>query len=100
MRRKYYFLRSFQSRRSSTHKGFKEHIPAESWERIRTYLLDDPKEATKIRGARVFVSTLQTLELCYEQFSPAAFDLIITDECQRSIYNKFSDILTYFDAVK
>lgn len=37
-------------------KGFKEHIPHESRERIRTYLLDDPKEATKIRGARVLVS--------------------------------------------
>lgn len=81
-------------------KGFKEHIPNESRERIRTYLLNDPKEATKIRGARVLVSTLQTLELCYEQFSPAAFDLIVTDECHRSIYNKFSDILAYFDAVQ
>lgn len=81
-------------------KGFKEHIPNESRERIRTYLLDDPKEATKIRGARILVSTLQTLELCYEQFSPAAFDLIVTDECHRSIYNKFSDILAYFDAVQ
>ncbi len=81
-------------------KGFKEHIPNESRERIRTYLLDDPKEATKIRGARILVSTLQTLELCYEQFSPAAFDLIVTDECHRSIYNKFSDILAYFDAIQ
>lgn len=81
-------------------KGFKEHIPNESRERIRTYLLDDVAEATKIRGARVLVSTLQTLELCYEKFSPAAFDLIITDECHRSIYNKFSDILAYFDAIQ
>lgn len=81
-------------------KGFKDHIPNESRERIRTYLLDDPKEKTKIRGARVLVSTLQTLELCFEKFSPAAFDLIITDECHRSIYNKFSDILAYFDAVQ
>jgi type I restriction enzyme R subunit len=81
-------------------KGFKAFIPDESRERIRTYLLDDDKEATKIRGARVLVSTLQTLELCYEKFSPAAFDLVITDECHRSIYNKFSDILAYFDAIQ
>lgn len=81
-------------------KGFKEHIPAESRERIRTFLLDDPKEKSKITGARILVSTLQTLELCYDQFSPAEFDLIITDECHRSIYNKFSDILAYFDAVQ
>lgn len=81
-------------------KGFKDHVPNESRERIRTYLLDDPKEETKIRGARILVSTLQTLELCYDKFSPAAFDLIIADECHRSIYNKFSDILAYFDAVQ
>jgi type I restriction enzyme R subunit len=81
-------------------KGFKEHIPAESRERIRTYILNDPKEAFKIRGARVLVSTLQTLELCYEQFSLAAFDLIVTDECHRSIYNKLSSILAYFDAIQ
>lgn len=81
-------------------KGFKAFIPDESRERIRTYLLDDEKEETKIRGARILVSTLQTLELCFEKFSPAAFDLIVTDECHRSIYNKFSDILAYFDAVQ
>lgn len=81
-------------------KGFKEHIPQESRQRIRTFLLDDPKEKSKITGARILVSTLQTLELCYDQFSPAEFDLIITDECHRSIYNKFSDILAYFDAVQ
>jgi type I restriction enzyme R subunit len=81
-------------------KGFKQHIPAESRERIRTWYLDDPAEKTKIDGARVLVSTLQTLEICYEQFSPAHFDVIITDECHRSIYNKFSDILAYFDAMQ
>lgn len=81
-------------------KGFKEHIPAESRERIRTFLLNDEKEKAKIRGARILVSTLQTLELCYDKFSPAAFDVIISDECHRSIYNKFSDILAYFDAIQ
>ena len=80
--------------------GFKVHLPHESRERIRTGLLKDPVEATKIHGARILVSTLQTLELCYEEFSPGAFDLIISDEAHRSIYNKFSDILAYFDAIQ
>ncbi len=80
--------------------GFKVHLPHESRERIRTGLLKDPVELTKIRGARILVSTLQTLELCYKEFSPAAFDLIISDEAHRSIYNKFSDVLAYFDAVQ
>jgi len=72
--------------------GFKVFLPDESRTRIRTYDLK--------QEARIYVSTLQTLELCYEQFSPAFFDLIVTDECHRSIYNKFTDVLAYFDAVQ
>lgn len=72
--------------------GFKVFIPNESRTRIRTYNID--------KSARVYVSTLQTLEMCYEKFSPAEFDLIVTDECHRSIYNKYTDVLAYFDAVQ
>jgi len=72
--------------------GFKTHLPHEARGRIRTYAI--PIEA------RVFVSTLQTLEICYDKFTPADFDVIIADECHRSIYNKFTDVLAYFDAVQ
>lgn len=72
--------------------GFKTYLPNESRTRIRTYDVN--------KNVRVFVSTLQTLELCYEKFTPADFDLIISDECHRSIYNKFTDILAYFDAIQ
>ncbi len=72
--------------------GFKTHLPHEARGRIRTF--DIPTEA------RVFVSTLQTLEICYDKFTPADFDVIIADECHRSIYNKFTDVLAYFDAVQ
>lgn len=72
--------------------GFKQHLPNESRTRIRTYDLST--------DARVYVSTLQTLELCYNKFTPADFDVIISDECHRSIYNKFTDVLAYFDAVQ
>ena len=74
--------------------GFKTFLPYESRARIRTYDLDDAKRA------RICVSTLQTLEICYDKFTPADFDLIITDECHRSIYNKFTDVLAYFDAIQ
>jgi len=80
--------------------GFKVHLPDESRERVWSFLLNDPKERMRIHGARVLVSTLQTMEICYDKFSPADFDLIITDECHRSIYNKFTDVLAYFDAVQ
>jgi type I restriction enzyme, R subunit len=80
--------------------GFKVHLPNESRERIRTSMFADEKEKMKIKGARILVSTLQTLELCYDKFSPADFDLIVADECHRSIYNKYTDVLAYFDAVQ
>lgn len=32
-------------------------------------------------------------------FTPGHFDLIIVDEAHRSIYNKYKDIFTYFDAL-
>ncbi len=73
-------------------KGFKIHLPNEANTRIRTYAIN--------KNVRLFVSTLQTLDLCYSKFTPADFDLIISDECHRSIYNKFSDVLAYFDAVQ
>jgi type I restriction enzyme R subunit len=37
---------------------------------------------------------------CYEEFSPGFFDIIISDESHRSIYNKWKDVLTYFDGMK
>ena len=74
--------------------GFKTFLPNESRARVRTYDLEDAKRK------RICVSTLQTLEICYEKFTPADFDLIITDECHRSIYNKFTDVLAYFDGVQ
>ncbi len=72
--------------------GFKVYLPNEARTRIRSYNID--------KTARVYVSTLQTLEMCYEKFSPAEFDLIVTDECHRSIYNKYTDVLAYFDAIQ
>ncbi|MBI4931837.1 MAG: DEAD/DEAH box helicase family protein [Bacteroidetes bacterium] len=72
--------------------GFKVHLPNEARTRIRTFNID--------KTTRVYVSTLQTLELCYEKFNPAEFDLIVSDECHRSIYNKYTDVLAYFDAVQ
>ncbi|HJZ10597.1 MAG TPA: DEAD/DEAH box helicase family protein, partial [Acidobacteriota bacterium] len=74
--------------------GFKRHLPNELRKRIWS---DSTEEA---RRARVCVSTLQTLEQCHTKFNPADFDLIVTDECHRSIYNKFTDVLAFFDAVQ
>lgn len=57
-------------------------------------------------GARCIFSTYQTMMNLIDDandeegkiFSVGHFDLVICDEAHRSIYNKYKDIFTYFDA--
>jgi type I restriction enzyme, R subunit len=70
-------------------EGFKEHLPDEPATRIYTHKIE--------KTSRLYVSTLQTLNNCFHEFSPAFFDLIIFDEVHRSIFNKWNDVLQYFD---
>ena len=49
---------------------------------------------------RITVTTLQSMINVYRDYSAGYFDLIITDECHRSIYGKWSGILKYFDGVQ
>ncbi|RJP53898.1 MAG: type I restriction endonuclease [Anaerolineaceae bacterium] len=96
------FMRSNQARRilfvadrdalvdQAKEDGFEKFIPDEPCTRLRTYDLDTTK--------RLYAVTLQTLSNIFEQFSPAFFDLIIFDEVHRSIFNKFNEVLEYFDA--
>jgi len=67
-------------------------------------LTENKEDAT----ARVVFSTYQTMINCIDDtkdeqgnrmFTPGHFDLIIIDEAHRSIYNKYKDIFTYFDAL-
>ncbi|MBV6400000.1 MAG: hypothetical protein CNIPEHKO_00281 [Anaerolineales bacterium] len=95
------FMRSNQARRilfvadrdalvdQAKEDGFEKFIPHEPCARLRTYDLDTTK--------RLYAVTLQTLSNIFEQFSPAFFDLIVFDEVHRSIYNKFNEVLEYFD---
>jgi type I restriction enzyme R subunit len=70
--------------------GFKAFLPNEPRARIHTANIDTDK--------RLYVSTLQTMGRCYEKFSPGFFDLIIFDEAHRSIFNRFTEVIEYFDA--
>lgn len=49
---------------------------------------------------RVTITTLQSMINVYRGYSSGYFDLIISDECHRSIYGKWSGILKYFDGVQ
>ena len=70
--------------------GFKAHLPNEPRDRVYTYRIDKTK--------RLFVATEQTMNLCFEEFSPGFFDLIIFDEAHRSIFVRFTQVIDYFDA--
>ncbi len=70
--------------------GFKTFLPNEPRGRIFSRAIDPTK--------RLYAATLQTLSNCFEEFTPAFFDLIVFDEVHRSIFNKYDEILHYFDA--
>jgi type I restriction enzyme R subunit len=69
--------------------GFQKYLPDEPRTRLRSWEIET--------GNRLYVVTLQTLSNIFEQFSPAFFDLIIFDEVHRSIFNRYSEVLKYFD---
>ncbi len=52
------------------------------------------------RAKRITIATLQTMITEYRELSPGYFDLVITDECHRSIYGKWSGALRHFDAIQ
>jgi type I restriction enzyme R subunit len=72
--------------------GFKVFFPNE----LKTKVFSGSVDKTP----RLFASTIQTFMECYQDFSIGDFDVIISDECHRSIYNKWKDVFTYFDAVE
>lgn len=72
-------------------KGFQGFF-TEAMDKIKSQSFDKTK--------RLYASTIQTMQEIYRDISPGFFDLIIMDECHRSIYNKWQDVLAYFDAVQ
>ena len=49
---------------------------------------------------RITITTLQSMVSVYRSYSAGYFDLVITDECHRSIYGKWSGVLKHFDGVQ
>ena len=80
--------------------GFKRFFPHEAFEVISGGSFD--------RNKRLYVSTIQTFQELYLKkdmqgqyiISPGEFDVVISDEAHRSIYNKWKDLFTYLDAIQ
>jgi type I restriction enzyme R subunit len=79
-------------RRQAFTEGFKAFLPEEP----RIEVFSGKLNKTK----RLFASTIQTFQECYQEFSIGDFDVVISDESHRSIYNKWKDVFTYFDAIE
>lgn len=87
-------------RKQAWEDGFKEFFPEEARSMILAGVFN--------KDARLYVSTIQTFMEIYNQkdstgkylISPAEFDVIISDEAHRSIYNKWKDVFTYLDAIQ
>ena len=82
------------------HKNFTKLLPSAT-----TARLDDfkPAEKESVMKARILFSTYQTMinyiDTELKEFSIGRFDLIVIDEVHRSIFGKYTSILSYFDAL-
>ena len=83
---------------SQAFKAFEKHLPDSS--RCAIYS-GSPTELDL--NARIVVSTypsiLNLIDADERKFGVGHFDLIIVDECHRSVYNKYLAILRYFDSL-
>ena len=70
--------------------GFKAHLPQEPRARIHTGNID--------KTNRLYVATLQTMGGATRSSLLRFFDLIVFDEAHRSIFNRFTEVIEYFDA--
>jgi type I restriction enzyme R subunit len=74
--------------------AFTEHLPNLPCYRV-------PRVGRRFQDEkRITIVTLQTLVNEYENYSSGYFDLIVIDECHRSIYGKWKRALDHFDGIK
>ena len=71
--------------------AFAEHLPHLPCYRV-------PRTGRRFQDEkRITIVTLQTLVNEYEKYSSGYFDLIVIDECHRSIYGQWRRALDHFD---
>lgn len=76
-----------------TEDAFAEHLPE-----YPAYVLRSGRPFDDAK--RITITTLQSMVNTYADYSAGYFDLVISDECHRSIYGKWSGILKHFDGVQ
>ena len=76
-----------------TEDAFTEHLPD-----YPAYVLRAGRRFQDEK--RITITTLQSMINIYGEYSAGYFELIISDECHRSIYGQWSGVLKYFDGVQ
>ena len=76
-----------------TEDAFAEHLPE-----FPAYVLRAGRRFQDEK--RITITTLQSMINIYSEYSSGYFDLIISDECHRSIYGQWSGVLKYFDGIQ
>jgi type I restriction enzyme, R subunit len=74
--------------------AFNDHLPDQPCYRV-------PRTGQRFQDwKRITIVTLQTMINEYPNYSSGYFDLVITDECHRSIYGQWSGVLRHFDGIQ
>ncbi|MDD5176662.1 MAG: DEAD/DEAH box helicase family protein [Sterolibacterium sp.] len=76
-----------------TEDAFAEHLPD-----YPAYVLRAGRRFQDEK--RITITTLQSMINIYSEYSSGYFDLVISDECHRSIYGKWSGVLKHFDGTQ
>ncbi|MBS0584431.1 MAG: DEAD/DEAH box helicase family protein, partial [Proteobacteria bacterium] len=76
-----------------TEDAFAEYLPE-----LPCYVLRAGRRFDDAR--RITITTLQSMVNIYRDYSAGYFDLVISDECHRSIYGKWSGVLKHFDGIQ
>jgi type I restriction enzyme, R subunit len=76
-----------------TEDAFAEHLPD-----YPAYVLRAGRRFQDEK--RITITTLQSMVNVYAEYSSGYFDLVISDECHRSIYGQWSGVLRHFDGIQ
>jgi len=76
-----------------TEDAFAEHLPE-----FPCYVLRAGRRFQDEK--RITITTLQSMVNLYAEYSSGYFDLIVSDECHRSIYGQWSGVLRHFDGIQ
>ena len=76
-----------------TEDAFAEHLPD-----YPAYVLRSGRRFQDEKS--ITITTLQSMVNLYGEYSAGYFDLVISDECHRSIYGKWSGVLKHFDGLQ